>query len=449
VRKILLIAVRDYNAAVRSKAFVISLVLFPVMMGGSFAVQALLKDRVDTRPKRFAVIDRTPKEAVFPALQKAAEQHNEALPRDAGGSPTRPAFLFDRVPPSPDAPEAMARQRLEQSDRVRAGELAGVVEIGADVAWLPGDPGDPAGERAAVRYQAHGDLTPEFSTWLAAAVSDAAEELRCVRITPQLSVAEVRKVQKPVPLWHRELSTRDPKTGDVRDGSDANRLTAALLPTGLVVMMFMMIFVGATPLMQGVVEEKMQRIAEVLLGSVTPFPLMLGKLLGTVGVASTLAVVYLGGAYWAAQRYGLTEYLPSSLLAWFVFYQTLGVLLYGSLFVAVGAACTNAQETQTLLMPVMLLAMLPLFFLMSVLQAPDGPLATWASLFPPATPMLMTARLAASPSLPAWQPALGGLLVLLTTLVCVYAAGRVFRVGLLMQGKGASFADLARWVIRG
>jgi ABC-type Na+ efflux pump permease subunit len=201
--------------------------------------------------------------------------------------------------------------------------------------------------------------------------------------------------------------------------------------------------------LQGVVEEKMQRISEVLLGSVRPFPLMLGKLLGTVGVATTLAVVYLGSSFIAARYYGFGDYLSPRVLLWFLAFQTLGVLMFGSLFISVGAACTNTQETQTMLMPVMLLAMLPMFVMIHVIQEPDSTLATVFSLIPTATPMLMTVRVAVPPGVPTWQPLLGIGLVLVTTLLCVYAAGRIFRVGLLMQGKGASFADLLRWVVRG
>ena len=186
-----------------------------------------------------------------------------------------------------------------------------------------------------------------------------------------------------------------------------------------------------------------------MLGSVRPFPLMLGKLLGTVGVAMTLGVVYLGGAYLAARHYGIAEHLPASLIAWFLVYETLGVLMFGSMFIAVGAACSSAQEAGPLMMPVMLVAMLPLFVMMNVITEPDGPLATGASLLPTAAPMLMVARLSVSPGLPLWQPLLGVLSVLLATVLCVWVAGRIFRVGLLAQGQGAGFREIMRWVWHG
>jgi ABC-2 type transport system permease protein len=97
----------------------------------------------------------------------------------------------------------------------------------------------------------------------------------------------------------------------------------------------------------------------------------------------------------------------------------------------------------------MLLATLPLFILGNVLQEPNSAVATGLSFFPFATPMLMIARQAVPPGIPWWQPVLGALLVLATTLLCIWAAGRIFRVGILMQGKGANMGEMLRWVLRG
>jgi ABC-2 type transport system permease protein len=217
----------------------------------------------------------------------------------------------------------------------------------------------------------------------------------------------------------------------------------------MLVLMYMIILMGSTPLMQGVVEEKMNRVAEVLLGSAQPFQLMLGKLIGMTGVSLTMTAVYLSGLYWAAQHYQFAEYVRPDLIAWFLLFQVLASLMYGSLFIAVGAACTDLKETQTLMWPVLILAMIPIFVLGNVLQEPNGPAATLLSFFPFATPSLMVARLGVPPGVPLWQPIAGVGGVLLTTLACVYAAGRIFRVGLLLQGKGANFGQMMRWVVRG
>jgi ABC-2 type transport system permease protein len=254
---------------------------------------------------------------------------------------------------------------------------------------------------------------------------------------------------QPVPLLAKGLSKRNPVTGAIEDPPTESQVVHFLLPISLVGLMFMLIMVGATPLMQGVVEEKMQRIAEVLLGSVSPFQLMMGKLLGMIGVSLTILAVYAAGIYAALHHYGYTEYLPLGLLAWFVVFQTMAVVMYGSLFIAIGAACSDTKETQTLVMPVMVIACLPLFFMVPIIEKPNGAFALGASLFPPATPMLMIIRQAVPPGIPWWQPVLGVVVVLATTALLVYAAGRILRVGILMQGKGARMGDLVKWVVQG
>src|SRR5271157_3061881 len=121
-------------------------------------------------------------------------------------------------------------------------------------------------------------------------------------------------------------------------------------------------------------------------------------------------------------------------------------LLYGSLYTAVGAACSEVKDAQSLMMPVMLLSMIPVFVWTAVLKNPASPLSVGMSLFPPASPFLMLMRLALRPAPPAWQVALSVVLTTLTAMAIVGAAGKVFRTGLLMQGKPPSFVELARWV---
>jgi len=264
-----------------------------------------------------------------------------------------------------------------------------------------------------------------------------------------LSAAQTRAILQPVALVSKGLSSRDERTGKISEASDLSRAGAIAVPMVLMMIMFMVLMMNTTPMTQAVVEEKMQRIAEVLLGSVRPFELMLGKLLGMTGVALTIAAVYLIGAIWAADRFGFMELVTAELVAWFVVYLALASLMFGSLFIAVGAACSDLRETQNLIWPLVILICLPLFLLGNILQEPNGPVARNMSFFPFATPLMMVVRQAIPPGIPRWEPIVGVLLVVATTLLCVYAAGRIFRVGILMQGKGARLTEIFKWVVRG
>jgi ABC-2 type transport system permease protein len=449
MRKVLVIAARDYLATVRTKGFVISLAMMPLLMSGGFLAQKLVGDQVDIRERRFAIVDRSPGGKIVGLLETKVKERNAHEIKETEKQ-VQPAFSIESVAPEADA----AGQRFELSERVRQKELDGFLEIGPDVYELPKRPtlGEdeeiPNRPPSPVRYQSNRLLDDAFARWAEKRIAEHVYKQRMADAGLNLPDDKVQRIFTPIKIDSKELSRIGPD-GKIEEAPDENKVLLIMAPFGLLMLMFMVVMVGATPLMQGVVEEKMQRIAEVLLGSVSPFKLMLGKLIGTVGVSLTLVAVYLSGAYYVASRYGVADRLPLEIIAWFVAYQVLAVIMYGSLFIAVGAACTDMKETQSLMWPVMVLAMLPLFVALTVIREPNSPFAFWASLFPPATPMLMISRQAVPPGIGLWQPVLGVLVVLLTTLLCVYAAGRIFRVGILMQGKGAKVGDMVRWVIRG
>jgi ABC-2 type transport system permease protein len=311
----------------------------------------------------------------------------------------------------------------------------------------PPKPGEPVDARREVRVQSSKPGAGDFGRWAERAVNEGIQQRRFA--DEHVSRELVTKIQSPVWVKTKGLTRLDPVTGNVEDASDESQVVNFVLPAVLIVLMYTMILLGASPAMQGVVEEKQQRIAEVLLGSVSPFVLMLGKLIGVVGVSLTVGVLYMTGAYGALRHYGMTDALTPTVVAWFLVYLALAVLMYASLFVAVGAAAADIKETQSLLMPIMLIAALPMFMIGPVMQDPAGKVAVVGSFLPFSAPMIMMARIAVPPGLPWWQPVLGIVIVLATSLACVWAAGRIFRVGLLMQGKGVKLADLARWVVNG
>lgn len=454
MRKVFVVAKREYNAAVKTKAFLVGLFIMPALMCGSVLVQYLLKDHVDIEEKRVAVVDRTPGQTVLHALEAAAETRKTAEILDpVSGRQIKPVFAVESVVASGDGADEIERQRFELSERVRKGELFGFLEVGAKVTDLPAT-ATPAPQAAAaapdalvVRYQSNRPTYDQIHKWARTVIEAKVREARFQN--SGLPTDKVAVVMAPVPLLVKGLSERDAATGAIHEGKDDNMAVSMMVPAALMILMFMLILAGGTPAMQGVVEEKMNKISEMVLGSIRPFELMMGKVLGLMAVSLTLAFIYLGAAYWAAWYYGVASLITPGILAWFIVYLIVAIFMYGSLFIAVGTACSDLQQTQTMLWPVMLMAMLPLFVWLNVAREPTSTFSTIASLIPTATPMLMLLRIAVPPGIPWWQPVLGLALMLLTTVFCVYAAGRVFRVGILMQGKGASFRDLARWVVRG
>jgi len=439
MRKMLVVAMREYQAAVKTKAFIISLVLMPVLMGGGIAFQTVMQDKVDTADKRVAVLDYSGQ--VYDAVEKAAAERNaKDIFKEEGEQrkQDKPRFIIEKVEPTSDDIDQV---KLALSDRVRDKEIFAFIVIPKDVV----DPKDEK-NRPVVQYHSNSPTYDDFERWVYGPINSRIRELRFQ--AAHLDAELVGRLNKSTYVRSFDLTSVD-ESGNIVEAKATNKLANIFVPMGMMMLMFMVVMVGASPLMQSVLEEKMQRIAEVLLGSIPPFQLMMGKLIGVVGVSLTLASLYLIGAFVVVHYSGFGAMFPSAQVIWFVVFLILAVLLFGSLFIAIGAAVSDLKEAQSLMTPVMLLVVFPMFVWLKVVQEPSAPLSIILSLIPPATPMLMTLRQAVPPGVPIWQPLLGIALVLLTTLFCVFAAGRIFRVGILMQGKGASLGQMMRWIVRG
>lgn len=440
MRKVLVIASREYQAAVRTKAFIVSLVVMPIFMFGSIVLPRLLEDKVDLTEKRIAVLDESG--AVFDMLVARAAERNETDIFKGEGAERKqiaPRYAFERIESGGEVANQIG---LTQSDRVRNGEIFAFMVIPANITE-PVPPGAPPPQ---IEYYSNNPTYEAFRRWVTGPINEHVTGLRLAKVNLPPDV--VHAATMPTRVANLGLVSMG-ETGQIEEAKESNELANFLVPFGMLMLMFMVIVVGAPPLAQSVLEEKMQRIAEVLLGSVHPFQLMLGKLIGMVGVALTIGTLYLVGAYVALGRTEYASFFPSHLVWWFVLYQALGVLMFGSVFIAAGAAVSDLKEMQSLITPVMLVVMSPMLIWIQVVREPTAPFSTIVSLIPPATPMLMLVRQAVPPGVPTWQPVLGVVLVLLTTVICIWAAGRVFRVGILMQGKGAKVSEIMRWIVRG
>ncbi len=448
LRRILLIARRDYLATIRTKAFIIGLVVAPLLFGGGFLGIALMQSKPDLRDRHIALIDDTGVVAAS-IIQVAEERNAKDLFDKTNHRQMKPRYVFEQLPRGADP----KLQRLELSERVRHEKLFAFVEIGSTVL---------DGNAAAAAAETHGkDSSPapvttytnaggfdEASGWLAGSINDGIRRVRLARIgvSPGLlggALADV-KVDK------FGLLSRDPRTGEIHEAGKKNEVAEFAVPFGIMLLLGMIVMVGSSPMLSAVTEDKAQRLVEMLLGLATPFELMMGKVLGALGTSLTSSAFYIIGGTLALEGMGLSGLVPFAVFPWFYAYLIADVIFLCSFAAALGAGCGSPQDAQQLAILLLAPVMIPYFLITFVMQQPNGAISTGLSLFPPFTPMIMLLRQAMpGGGVPAWQPWVGIAGVLAFTLVMVVAASRIFRVAILMQGKTPKMGDLVRWAVRG
>lgn len=251
----------------------------------------------------------------------------------------------------------------------------------------------------------------------------------------------------------------------------------AFLGYALGFMIYGLMFTYGSFVMRGVIEEKANRIVEVIASSARPFEIMFGKVVGIGAVGLTQVLFWLillvllfavggsvasmfisqpGGASMAQGAAGsqpqqaelIMFFQNFTISPWvivaFLFYFLAGYFIYSTLFAAVGSAVDQEQDASQLSLPVALPIIIPIMFIPNVMSNPDGTLATVLSLIPFFTPILMIARIAAT-DVPLWQIALSVVLLAGTFLLCLWVAAKIYRVGILMYGKKPTFKDLFKW----
>jgi len=235
---------------------------------------------------------------------------------------------------------------------------------------------------------------------------------------------------------------------DVEAKPAARREPVALLmvPFFFLILMFAGVFGTNQQMLTSVVEEKNSRVMEMLLSAVTPFQLMAGKIVGLAAVGLLLVAVWGAASYVMAVYRGLSAVLSPAMMAYFLIYFVLGFLLIASALAAIGAACNTVKEAQTLMGPITIVLVLPMIGWFYIAQNPDGWLAVTLSFIPPITPMIMILRIAADPDLPFLQILATILLLLVSVPAVMWASAKIFRVGILMYGKPPSLGELAHWL---
>jgi ABC-2 type transport system permease protein len=466
MQKILTIARREYNAMVSTKAFLIGLAMMPVLMLGGMIAPRLLSGMERAQDRRIAVVDHTG--SLFLPLKLAAEQRTQQLNvaatstgsadddadektriRKAMGLEEIHRYVIESVPTESFDDEA----RLEFSEQIRERSLYAFIEIPAEVvtpaAPLIGmDLQAGAPELPKIAYFAEDAAMSDARRWLDATLNQLTRGVRLAEAVPVAQLPQVMlEVERRSEVVGKGLYSRA-DDGSIVSGEKPSEMAATLVPMAMMMLMFMIIMMSAQPMLESVLEEKTLRISEVLLGAANAQELMLGKLLGNVAGSLTVFSVYAVGAISLAMYQGYGDLIPFHVLPWFLIYQVLAVLMFSSLFMAIGACVSHLREAQSLLLPVWMVILLPLMVWINVVREPNSTLATGFSFFPPSTSMMMTLRLATGATIPVWQILCSILLLLGGTAGGVTAAARIYRIGILWQGKTPRLNELISWVLR-
>jgi ABC-2 type transport system permease protein len=414
--RLLIVTRREYLERVRSKAFMVSTVLGPLIMGALVVLPGLLMSRQRREPLRIAVLDEAG--ALGPKVEAAlGERRRDGAPRFA-------------VRPAGEGPVAGRRDALRE--QVMKGEIDGYLVLPAE-----------ALESSVAEY--HGRNVSNF------------EELRHIDDAVEDAVVGTRLTGAGLAPDRVRALTRKPDLKTIRVTAQGlredRRGMAFVLAFMLVSLLYTSLAIWGAAIMNGVLEEKTNRVVEVIASSLPATHLFAGKVLGVgaagltqfLAWAATLGVLSLYGAAGAAASGVQLPELGAAVLGWFVVLFLLGYFLYGALYAAVGAAVNTTQEAQSLAFLVMMPLMLGFVFAPLVISNPDGPLSVVLSLIPPLTPLLMFLRVN-SIMPPAWQLALAVVLSIGTILLLNWAAARIYRVGILMYGKKPTLPEILRWI---
>jgi ABC-type Na+ efflux pump permease subunit len=436
-----LIARRDYLTSIRTKAFLFGLIVFPILFGGGLFGVAFLKAKPDLKDRHVALLDDTGKLSPYIAQAAALKNAKEAIDPKLGVQ-VSPRYFIDAVTAA--KPGDANLQRLELSNRVKRGELFGFLELPADAMHpLPG----AAKDSPHAAFYSNAGAIDRAESWLAAAIADGVRAARLAELG--IDPARAPALMTGIPIDRLDLLTRDPKTGAIHEPVKQDEVAMFAVPFGAMMLLAMVVMIGAAPMMAAVTEDKSQRVVEMLLGIATPLDLMTGKVMAGVARSLTSSLLYVSLATAALLAMNVAGVGPLSLLPWFYVYLLAEVTLLCALAAGLGAACNTPQEAGNLVMLVLAPIMIPLFLLVPLINKPNGGFATAMSLFPPFTPLIMLLRLAMPGGVPAWQPWVGLAGVMVFAALGIWAASRIFRVAILMQGQPPRLKDIIRWAVKG
>jgi ABC-2 type transport system permease protein len=442
MNKMMVVMKREYLQAVRRKAFIIMTVLLPFLMIGLVMLPGLIMTR-GMGKKRIAVLDATG------SLRQAFARPNEREKKDpkeearkalSGGGrnqdlPTQITIEYvDASKMDVDTGSKPYFTRLTR-DEDAADKLEGVFVIPSDAVAKP--------EKQMTYYSrsATDVLTQERLGRLA---NRSLQSLRLSAngIKPEL----VNGLLVDLPVEAVQLS----RSGEKKTGGELNFIIAFIFGALLVLPSF----VYGQEAMRGIVQEKTDRVVEVLVSSVTPMQLLAGKIMGVAAVGLTqifawivmmVVIGTIGTTIYTVAGFNLDQFIRPIVFVYFFVFFILAYLTFVCVYAIAGAICNSEREAQQFVMPIMMVMMLPWFLMMPIVMNPDAPFAIAFSLAPVFGPITMFVRaLVTEP--PMWHILLSIAISIATILGFFWVTAKIFRVGILSYGKRPTIPELWRWL---
>jgi ABC-2 type transport system permease protein len=421
MNRILTIAKREYSDTIRTKAFIFGVVFAPLIMVGIMFIAIKLSETKD-KPRQdvnVSVVDKS---------GKLVEQIAEGFGKYNTKNPKRKISLLLQGPGVD-----MAAVDRKMKDQLLAATLDMYIVL---------DPNVIAGSGQSCIYThkmkaVNGDVPQIVRNIINKVVVDERCKLRNVSRKELSAIWNVDYEDIEV----GEAATEAKKSS----GSD---VVSMMVPFFFMYLMFIGVLTIGPHMVGSLIEEKNSRIMEVLLSAVSPHELMFGKIIGLGGVGLTVVGFWAIIAREAATVKDLPVNVPPEMLVWFVVYYVLGYLFFGAIMAGIGSVCNTLKESQSFMLPINMMMVVPLVAWQSFSQSPNGMLAHVLSFIPPMTPMVMIVRLASGSEI-WWVEKVGAAVVLaLSVAVAMWAAGKVFRVGVLMYGKKPGLAEIGRMILQ-
>ena len=437
--KIGLVLTREYTTRVRKKSFIIMTILMPALMAAMFILPAYFMSQDDTKIRTIAVYDGST--ILLGQLESNDYTKYKFIPEDE----------YNKI-----------------KDNLKATDFYAMLVIQPNVL-----------NTKAVQLISTSNIPFDLKNQIQNKIRSVIEKEKMAEVIKQTAIPDL---EARIAATKTPISVNTIKLGEGGEAKKSSTEIGMILGYifGFVIYMFILLY--GQMVMQGVMEEKQSRIVEVIISSVKPFELMMGKIIGIAMVGLTqlaiwiiLGIAIIAGAKGmmpGAQHAGTAQEIitqaqvanqaPAQLdkmqdilsmlgsvnfpliIGCFIFFFIGGYLLYSSMFAAVGSAVDAMEDAQQFMMPIMMPIILAILVMMSAIKNPEGATAFWFSIIPFTSPVVMMARIPFG--VPAWQLALSMLVLIVTFVGMVWAAGKIYRTGILMYGKKASWKELGKWL---